>query len=298
VTTKKMQGCLCHGHEEKLFSFLVTQTGLFWGKIDEAIIFNISMMITSDGESMEGTMEQKEQKTPKGKMKRTIVAVVVVLAGLVLVASGGSILYYNLGNSADGYAYSNVYHVNTSAYAFTAYMNQYKISTWGFLGASNVAEMKFKATSTDPGKELFIGYATTTASQGYSSSFQCEIPTNWHWWAEPYYAEINITTTTIEGAGAPALPQEQTFWLASDYRPGTVTMTYLPQHEQHVWFIMNSDGSRNVSADIQIAFRSPILTVLPPVLILIGLALIGVGIYLFLRRNTKQLQPPDKLQPQ
>jgi len=209
-----------------------------------------------------------------------------MIVGVLVVASGASILFYNLGNGPDGYAYSNVYHVNSSSYAFTAYMNEYKISTWGFLGAHNVAEMKFFATPTGTSSELFIGYATTAGSQAYSSSFQCEIPTYWRWWAEPYYAEIDIATTTISGSGAPVqVPQEQTFWLATAESPGTVTMNYLPQHEQHVWFIMNRDGSRNVSADIQIAFRSPILTMLPPILVGAGLILVGAGVYLLKRKN-------------
>jgi LPXTG-motif cell wall-anchored protein len=245
------------------------------------------MMITFSGENnMDGEIKQREQKKPKGRIKRVIAVTAFVVIGILLIASGASVLFYNLGNGPDGYAYSNIYHVNTSTYAFTAYMNEYKISTWGFLGVNNVAEMKLIATPKNPSSELFIGYATTAESQAYRTSFQCEIPTNWHWWAEPYYAEINITTTTIAGTGAPAqLPQEQTFWLTSAEGSGAVTMTYLPQHEQHVWFIMNHDGTRNVSADIQIAFRSPILTVLPPILIVVGIILIGAGMYLLKRKK-------------
>jgi LPXTG-motif cell wall-anchored protein len=230
--------------------------------------------------------EETESKKQKITIKRLIVVAVFVIIGMLFVAGGASILFYNISeNSPDGYAHSNVYHVNTSTYAFTPYMNQYKISLWGFLGVSDVAELKFFATPTDPKDELFIGYATTNAIQAYGDSFQREFPTNWHWSAEPYYANINITTTFINGTGAPAPPQNQTFWLAQAQSSGTVTMTYLPQHEQHVWFIMNSDGSRNISADIQIAFRSPILSILPPIIIVGGLILIGAGVYLLKRKK-------------
>ena len=232
--------------------------------------------------------ESKKQKKSKTGIKRKIAVSIIVVFGLLFIASGGSVLFYNLGNDADGYAYSNVYRVNTSTYAFTAYMNEFNISTWGFIGASNVAEIKFIAMPTGPTKEIFIGYATTAASQAYLQGFQSELPTYWHWWVEPYYAEIDITTTIIVGPEVPAqLPQEQTFWLTSAQSSGTVTMTYLPQHEQHVWFIMNSDGSRNISADIQIAFRSPILNVMPPILIGVGLIFVGVGVYLILKRKKK-----------
>lgn len=237
---------------------------------------------------MDKEIESKNHKKPKIRLKQKIVIALFVIFGLLFIASGASILYYNLGNDAEGYAYSNLYHVDTSTYAFTAYMNEYNISPWGFLGAGNVAEIKYIATSADPTKELFIGYATTAASQAYIHGFQSEFPTYWHWLAEPYYAEIDINTTMIDGTGVLSqLPQEQTFWLASAQGSGTVTMNYIPQHEQHVWFIMNSDGSSNISADIQIAFRSPILNILPTILIGIGLIFIGVGAYILLKQKKR-----------
>jgi len=48
---------------------------------------------------------------------------------------------------------------------------------------------------------------------------------------------------------------------------------------------MNLDGSKNISADIQIAFKSPILTVLPFVLLPLGIVLAVEGIYLLRRKK-------------
>jgi uncharacterized membrane protein len=238
---------------------------------------------------MESNTSKEESKKPKSR-KILVLGIVIFLFGLVVIASGISIYIYNQGNDSDGYVYSNVYHVNTSVYAFALYMNQYTISTWGFLGAANVAQLKFIVKATDPSRELFTGYATTKEGEPYLQSFECEIPTNWHWWAEPYYAEIFINTTTIAGTGAPAsLPVAQTFWLAQAHSNSIAEMTYLPLKEQHIWFIMNQDGSKNVSADIQIAFKSPILTVLPFILIPLGIVFSAVGIYFFRRKKYVQI---------
>jgi hypothetical protein len=229
---------------------------------------------------------EKPQKPKTGK-KRLVIALIFLISAFLVLSAGISIFIYNQGTDSEGYAYSNIYHVNTSAYAFTLYMNEYKISTWGFLGAENIAEMKFIVKTTDPSKELFIGYATTAASEPYRLSFQCELPTYWHWWAEPYYSEISINTTTIEGDGAPAqLPQTQTFWLASAHSANTAEMTYLPLHEQYIWFIMNNDGTKNITADIQIAFKSPILTILPLLLLPLGLILAIGGVYPLIRKKS------------
>jgi hypothetical protein len=228
---------------------------------------------------------EKPQKPKTGK-KRLVIALILFVCAFLVLSEGIPIFIDNQDTDSEGYVNSNIYHVNTSAYAFILYMNEYKISTWGFLGAENVAQMKFIVKTTDPSKELFIGYATTAASEPYRLSFQCELPTYWHWWAEPYYSEIYINTTTIEGDGAPALPQTQTFWLASAHSNTTAEMTYLPLHEQYIWFIMNLDGTKNITADIQIAFKSPILTILPVLLLPLGLILaIGV-VYLLIRKKS------------
>ncbi|MBN1861508.1 MAG: hypothetical protein JW840_08625 [Candidatus Thermoplasmatota archaeon] len=224
---------------------------------------------------------------PKKSKKRIILASILFVGGFLLLSAGASIFIYNMGTDREGYTYSNIHHVNTTTYAFILYMNEYKISTWGFLGAENIAQIKFIVNNLNPSKELFTGYATTQQSEPYRKSFRCEFPIFWRWFAEPYYAELSLNATTSEGAGAPAfLPQSQTFWKTSAQSFDTATMTYLPLHEQHIWFIMNSDGSQNITADIQIGFKSPILAILPYVCIPLGLLLLVGGIMLLRRKKT------------
>jgi hypothetical protein len=235
---------------------------------------------------MDSETKKVEHQKPKISKKRMVIGITIFVMGLVVLAGGISVFIYNQDTDSEGYSYSNVYHVNTTAYAFTLYMNEFKLSTWGFLGPGNVAQMKFIVKATDPTKELFTGYATTKASEPYRKSFQCEIPTNWQWIAKSYYAEIFINTSVIDGAGAPkSLPQTQTFWLTSAHSNSIAEMTYLPLHEQHIWFIMNLDGSKNITADIQIAFKSPILTVLPLVLLSLGIILVAGGAYILRRKK-------------
>jgi len=62
-------------------------------------------------------------------------------------------------------------------------------------------------------------------------------------------------------------------------------ITNLAQHEQHVWFIMNSDGSQNITADIQIAFKSPVFMVLPMILPPIGIILLIIDVLLLRRKR-------------
>ena len=235
---------------------------------------------------MEETPSKKEAPQPKKGKRHLILAIVLLIIGFLLLSTGAAFAYYNSTTSSDGFSYSNIYHVNTPSYAFTAYMNQFQGGTFSFLGAENIGQLKFIAKNLNPGKELFIGYATTRESESYRQSFQCTIPTYWTWYTEPYYAEIDITTTVQEGTGAPAvLPQTQTFWKTTDQSSETAVMNSLPVGEQYIWFIMNSDGSANITADIQIAFKSPILTMLPLIFLPIGILLLVVGFYLLIRKK-------------
>jgi len=223
----------------------------------------------------------------KGWNKIKILGVIFIVLGLVVLAGGIAVFIYNQETDSEGYATSNVYHVNTSTYAFALYMNEYNISsTWGWLGQANIAQIKYIVKTADPSKELFIGYARVADSEQYLREFQSEMATYWHWTARPYHAEIILAATTISGVGAPMeLPQTKTFWLASAHSSSTAEMTYLPLHDRYIWFIMNLDGSKNITADIQIAFKSPILTLVPFILIPIGITLDVGGIYLIRRKK-------------
>lgn len=233
-----------------------------------------------------------DQLTPqKRKISKTplIGAIVLFVVGFLVLSAGISIFIYNQDTDSNGFVYSNTYPVDTSTHAFTLYMNPYKISTWGWLGTENIAEMQFIVKNKNPGKELFTGIATTQLSEPYRKSFRCEFPTFWRWIVEPYWAEIIINTTMVEGQGTPAsLPDAQTFWRTSATTTDTAVFTYLPMGEQHIWFIMNSDGSQNITADIQIGFKSPILTILPLVFLPLGIVLFAGGaVMLFFKRKNK-----------
>lgn len=241
--------------------------------------------------AMESKPQNEQPTVQKPRKKHLLLAAVLLIVGFLVLSAGASLWYYNLDTDNEGYVYSNIYHVNTTSYAFTAYMNEYSTSMWGWLGPENIAQIKYVVHNLNPTKELFTGYATTAQSEPYRQSFQCQIPMEWRWIAKPYDAEIIITTTTLDGSGAPAsLPQTQTFWRTTASSSDIATMTYLPQHEQYIWFIMNSDGSAGVNADIQIGFKSPILMILPLVFLPVGIILVIAGVYLVMQKKQKPIQ--------
>lgn len=240
---------------------------------------------------MDSSPDQQTPKKRKISKKRLFLAAVFFIAGFLILSAGISIFIYNQDTDSQGFVYSNIYPVDSAAYAFILYMNEYKISTWGWLGAENIAEMHFIVRNKNPAQELFTGIATTQQSESYRNSFRCEFPTFWHWTARAYWAEIIINTTMLEGQGAPInLPDAQMFWRASVKTTDTAVLTYLPVGEQHIWFIMNSDGSPNITADIQIGFKSPILSMLPLVLLPAGIGLFICGAAMLFYRKKSRTQ--------
>lgn len=240
---------------------------------------------------MDSPLDQPTLQRRKIRKTRLIGAIVLCVVGFLVVSAGISIFIYNQDTDTNGFVYSNTYPVDSSTHAFILYMNEYKISTWGWLGTENIAEMQFIVRNKNPNKELFTGVATTQQSESYRKSFRCEFPTFWRWIAQPYWAEIIINSTLVEGQGGPAsLPAAQTFWRSSATTTDTAVLTYLPLNEQHIWFVMNSDGSQNIAADIQIGFKSPILTILPLIFLPLGIVLFagGAAMLLFKRKHKPQ----------
>jgi len=150
--------------------------------------------------------------------------------------------------------------------------------------------MEYIVRSTDPSKELFVGYARASDAGPYlGQGIMYETPIDWHWEAEQYYASIEIPSTNITNIAAPPRPpQEETFWLTSAHSNCTAKIYYLPLDDMYTLFIMNQDGSKNVQAELQIGFKVQIFTWLPYLLIPLGLILLLGGAYLILRNRKRE----------
>ncbi len=147
------------------------------------------------------------------------------------------------------------------------------------------------STAVDSGKQVFAGWTEASDGAAYVDQFRYETPDQgWHWWVDPYYAEIGVPSTKIVHQGAPArAPADESFWIESVVTADTATIYWDPTWEQSAGMkmivLMNADGSSGVNADLQLGFKVPILTWLPYLLIPLGILLCVVGYLLFRRRK-------------
>lgn len=231
----------------------------------------------------------------KGRRRNRIILLVVCILLLILGVSallgGVAILVLNQGTDEDGFALSNVYEVRSSACAFALWVAPAKTPSYlSWLGTENIVETKWVVGSADSSKELLVGWTKAADGESYVNSFRFETPPRWNWFLWPYSPEINVPSSAVHGTGAPSRsPAKVSFWLASDTSSASVELPWSPvwdiEEGRNILIIMNSDGSSDVEADVQLAFKVPIFGWLPYLLIPVGAVLVLVVVFLFRRKK-------------
>jgi hypothetical protein len=235
--------------------------------------------------------------TTKGRRAFLFWGIILMLIGIISLLTGVFILIFNVSADTEGYHGSNIYEIRTSTYAFELEIGALRMVTpyarlgMQLFGVNDIVQAKWVITPQDNSKELFSGFTTAVNGKNYISQMQTEGPPYWNWHG-PYDPQINIGTTSIFGPaniGPTALPATETFWLTSTHGKGKQFIEYSPvwdnQNDNKYLVIMNLDGSRNVKANIQLAFRIPIFARLSYWLIPIGILLNTAGIVLIRKRK-------------
>ena len=226
-----------------------------------------------------------------------IVGVLLIVLGIVGIAGGAAVLYYNSGTDSEGYQISPAYEVRSSANAFVLPVAPLQGSTFGWLGDDNTGAAKWIVTAADGGKQVFMGWTQAADGSAYVRNFSYELPAQfWSWRVDAYYSKINVPSTTIVNPGMPARsPENESLWLDSVVTAGNATIYWDPTWEQSadmkMLIIMNADGSSGVNADLQLGFKVPILTWLPYLLIPLGIVFCVGGYLLFRRRTSAKGNP-------
>lgn len=225
------------------------------------------------------------------KIMLIIVSILLFALGIVAIAGGALVLYWNSATDGEGYFISPVHEVRSSANAFALWVAPMQSgSTFSWLGEDNIAQTKWIIKSVDSGTQVFAGWTKAASGEAYLSQFRYETPDKgWHWRIDAYYAEIDIPSTKIVNQGAPPrTPADEIFWTDSAVTADSATIYWDPSWEQsagmNIIILMNADGTAGVDVDLQLGFKVPILTWLPYLLIPLGILLCLAGYLLFKRR--------------
>jgi hypothetical protein len=217
---------------------------------------------------------------------KMILGLLLIFLSLGFIISGGVILFLNITKTdSDGYALSNTVSIKSSAYAFVLWLDREP-------GGSG--QLKFIVTSANSSKELFVGYAKETEANTYIQGTEYANPSsppgqlNYDW--EIYNAKLSwasLNTYGKIGVAPSSPPSAETFWLQKSQITGTATIYWEPVRELNaprtLIVIMNSDGSRNIQAEIVLGYKLPMLGWIPYLLISVGLLMGIIGVTLLTR---------------
>jgi hypothetical protein len=218
---------------------------------------------------------------------KKIIGFFFIFTALGLILSGGYILYLNYTRTDyEGYSLSNTASIKTSSYAFSLWLDR---------EPNEPGQLKFVVKSTDPSKELFIGYAKETEANDYVRSMEYANPqakpgqANYNW--DVYFARLSLGELGSfgkKGVAPPRPPAMETFWLQKLSTQGTTTLYWDPVRDfnapRTLIVIMNSDGSSGIQADIVLGYKPWTLSWISYLLMPAGLIL-GVLGFVLLRRK-------------
>jgi hypothetical protein len=240
--------------------------------------------------STENVVPKKESRVTR--IIILVVGILVLILGVSAVVCGVGLVALNLGTDENGFALSNVYEVRSSACAFVLFVSPAEIpSSLSWLGTENIVETKWKVEAVGASSgEIFVGWAEEADGWVYVNGFQFETPPSWNWYLWPYSPEIIVPTSNVYGTGDPDRhPDLESFWLVSESSGDVVELewdaTWDIEEGRKVLIIMNSEGSNDVEADVQLGFKVPMFGWLPYAFIVSGVVVVLFVVFVFRRKK-------------
>ncbi len=224
------------------------------------------------------------------KIVAMILGIVLALAGLALVTSGGFLLgVYGTQRDASGFFTSPQQQVGSYGFALTAPdVNATLGPRWErWVPAWGEVTVRIQGRSEMPAP-LFIGVGPTSRVSRYLSGVPHDKITSLDWMAG------TVDYAHVDGTTLPPAPGRQTFWVAQEEGSGTQTLDWQLEPGDWTVAIMNADASAPVAATMSVAARFGILSRLVIGLVAGGAALLGVAatlIWLGARRRRPPAGP-------
>ncbi|MCC3265063.1 DUF4389 domain-containing protein [Arthrobacter gengyunqii] len=205
-----------------------------------------------------------------GRIVMFVIGCLLILFGLGLAAGAAAVGVVNAGQGDDRFfsAPEEVYEVDS--YALTVP----DLEVDGVRSADEVATFEVKGESTQAGQELFIGVGPSDDVDRYLLDVQhSELQ-------EVNFRPFRTDYLEVTGTQAPAPPGEEDFWVVSSSGSGEQSVEWNLDEGDWSAVVMNADGSRPVSAELQVGVRSDVLQPLTWILLISSIVCLVAGIAL------------------
>ena len=216
-----------------------------------------------------------------GKILLLVFGAIILLVALALIAAGGTLVWLDKAHSdSEGFITTNTIHLERASYAITTKPAEIdfeiEIEPWWFVDGHDIATIKVQGSSEDSSKQIFIGIADEADVQAYLNSV------NYDEIREFRVSPFRVYYTNHPGSSAPAAPTSQTFWIISEYGPGTQTLEWEVETGNWVLVLMNADGSAGVDVSGSVGVDIPWIFWVGVGLIVGGIVLLIIGVGLIL----------------
>ncbi len=179
-----------------------------------------------------------------------IAAIATAVIALALVIAGALALSANLLRDGDGYFTSPSETFTTGGYAIaTSTGDVSDAPQWAF-GDAGLDTVRVQAQSDRP---LFIGIARADELERYLNGIEHDEV------SELTYRPFQIEYDHADGRAPRRAPADESFWVASAQGTGALALDWEPTAGDWRAVVMNADGSRGITAELEFGARSSLL---------------------------------------
>jgi hypothetical protein len=198
---------------------------------------------------------------PARPRRRSRVAAIAAAAAAVLALTGTAALAANVLSDGDGYFTWPTETFTSSGYAIA--MKTVDIShapRWAF-GDALLDSVRVRAHGDRP---LFIGIARADDLERYLRGTEHDVVSGLTY--NPFEADYDHA----DGHAPDRAPVDESFWVKSRSGAGSIALDWKPRPGKWRAVVMNADGSRGVTAELQLGARTSLLW-------WVGVGLLGLG---------------------
>jgi hypothetical protein len=210
---------------------------------------------------------------------RIVIVVIASIGALVALAmlAAATVLTWAATTQRDdtGYFHTDTKRFSTASYALVS--EDVDLGTdrrprgFGF-EPGDIVRVRVRGSSGDRDQPVFIGIARSSDVDRYLSGVAHDVIRDVR--LRPFEVEYD----PIAGATEPAVPPDQTFWVASSAGPGPQTVTWEPTRGTWSIVLMNADAARGVVADVDVGVEVRHLWVIVGAVWGLGLVLLAGAI--------------------
>jgi hypothetical protein len=174
-----------------------------------------------------------------GRITALVVGCLLGFVSLILLGSGGTVLWADLTKRDGGYLTSDTREFSSSGSALATVSTELGSAGTGWLyPPALLDQVRIRVTPTRPGSALFVGIGPSTDVDRYLAGVgRTQISDFW-----------GSTVDSIDGRSPGSPPGTQDFWVASSAGSGPRTLVWEPVDGSWTVVVMNADGRAGIGS--------------------------------------------------